>query len=170
MGDPALYQQLLAQADGTDAEAAARRDPDAYVALFLAATEDSGVTIRTEPAWDEAEVVATIELLEPLLTELATNAEGEPLQYPGWAVRTWIKMELGIVLDVMGDVLSDVAGGPNPGLLEAGLSLETHAEIESLYDGVFAVHDLADLVNEVMRRVLLGGADAEDYVKYGQGE
>jgi hypothetical protein len=33
--DPETYRRALALADGTEAEAAARRDPDAYVALVL---------------------------------------------------------------------------------------------------------------------------------------
>lgn len=42
--DPQLYQQILATAaDGSGAEAAARRDPDAYVALFLAESGEAGV-------------------------------------------------------------------------------------------------------------------------------
>ena len=38
--DPALYKQILVQADGTDAEDAARRNPVEYVALFLKAADD----------------------------------------------------------------------------------------------------------------------------------
>jgi hypothetical protein len=41
--NPELYQQILSQADGSDAEEAARREPDAYVALFLAEAEDEGL-------------------------------------------------------------------------------------------------------------------------------
>lgn len=41
--DPAVFAQILAQADGTDAEDAARRDPVAYVALFMHAADDAGV-------------------------------------------------------------------------------------------------------------------------------
>jgi hypothetical protein len=40
---PDLYQQILNSARGEAAEAAAN-DPDAYVALFLAAAEDQEVT------------------------------------------------------------------------------------------------------------------------------
>ena len=38
--NPELFEQILAQADGSDAEDAARRDPVAYVALFLKAADD----------------------------------------------------------------------------------------------------------------------------------
>jgi hypothetical protein len=39
--DPETYHQILdTAADGSEAEAAARRDPDAYVALFLSHAED----------------------------------------------------------------------------------------------------------------------------------
>ncbi len=38
--DPDSYARMLAQADGSDAEGAARRDPDAYVALVLAGLDD----------------------------------------------------------------------------------------------------------------------------------
>jgi hypothetical protein len=35
-----LFEQILARADGSDAEGAARQDPVAYVALFLKAADD----------------------------------------------------------------------------------------------------------------------------------
>jgi len=38
--DPESYAQMLAQADGSEAEESARRDPDAYVALILAGLDD----------------------------------------------------------------------------------------------------------------------------------
>jgi hypothetical protein len=38
--DPTLYAEVLSQADGSEAEGAAHRDPDAYVALFLATYEE----------------------------------------------------------------------------------------------------------------------------------
>lgn len=44
--DPEMYQQILAQANGTDAEDAARRHPDEYVALFLKAADDVGSCAR----------------------------------------------------------------------------------------------------------------------------
>jgi len=37
-----MYRRILSQSDGSGAKAAARRDPDAYVALFLAAADDMG--------------------------------------------------------------------------------------------------------------------------------
>lgn len=42
--DPDLYEQILAQANGTEAEEAARANPVEYVALFLKAADDVGVT------------------------------------------------------------------------------------------------------------------------------
>lgn len=39
--NPELYREILAQADGTEAEEAARANPDVYVALFLAEAEDA---------------------------------------------------------------------------------------------------------------------------------
>lgn len=36
-----MYQQILAQADGTEAEEAARANPDVYVALFLAEAQEA---------------------------------------------------------------------------------------------------------------------------------
>jgi hypothetical protein len=36
ISDPDTYEKILANAHGTEAEDAAMRDPDAYVALFLA--------------------------------------------------------------------------------------------------------------------------------------
>lgn len=41
--DPDTYAQILSQAEGGEAAEAAARDPDAYVALFLAAARDAGV-------------------------------------------------------------------------------------------------------------------------------
>jgi hypothetical protein len=38
--DPDGYWHIIAQADGSEAEQAAHRDPDAYVALFMAAASD----------------------------------------------------------------------------------------------------------------------------------
>lgn len=46
--NPAMYRQILAQADGTDAEEAARQNPDVYVALFLAEAGDAGIRWRGE--------------------------------------------------------------------------------------------------------------------------
>jgi hypothetical protein len=43
--DPATYEQIVAQADGSEAEHAARRDPDAYVALFLAEANKIGYRV-----------------------------------------------------------------------------------------------------------------------------
>lgn len=39
--DPETFERVVAQADGSDAEEAARRDSVAYVALFLAACDDA---------------------------------------------------------------------------------------------------------------------------------
>lgn len=41
--DPEMYQTILSQADGSAAEEPARRDPDAYVAIFLAEAADEGI-------------------------------------------------------------------------------------------------------------------------------
>jgi hypothetical protein len=55
--EPETYRQILAMAEG-EAAAAAARDPDAYVALFLAAAEDEGVigpsAAQPEPSWINA--------------------------------------------------------------------------------------------------------------------
>lgn len=40
--EPDLYEQILAQSKGGPSESAAQRDPDAYVALFLAEARKSG--------------------------------------------------------------------------------------------------------------------------------
>lgn len=42
---PSLYESILGQAEG-DAVAAARQDPDAYVALFLSFMAESGVSLE----------------------------------------------------------------------------------------------------------------------------
>jgi hypothetical protein len=43
--DPDTYWKIVAQADGSEAEAPARRDPDAYVALFMDSAQRMGVSI-----------------------------------------------------------------------------------------------------------------------------
>jgi len=195
--DPEVYRQILSQADGSTAEEAAGRDPDAFVALFLAEAEEAGVidpswdrksSPASEPVWDadkiadqvialsglpgweEDHVASVVAVIEPRLAELATNAEGELLQYPEWAIRTWLKMELAIVLGVVDEVVAAVAAGPNPDLLAGGLALETHSEVESVYDRAFASRGLTELVAEVMRRVLLGGSGAEYYAEHMRDE
>jgi hypothetical protein len=40
--DLEAFELVVAQASGSDAEAAAQRDPVAYVALFMAAAQDAG--------------------------------------------------------------------------------------------------------------------------------
>ena len=39
--DPDTFWRVVARANGSDAEAAAQRDPIAYVALFMAAADDA---------------------------------------------------------------------------------------------------------------------------------
>ena len=51
-----------------------------------------------KPAWDENDVLAIIEILEPAMTELATTPDGQLLMYPDWLMRTWLKMEIAGVL------------------------------------------------------------------------
>jgi hypothetical protein len=43
--DPDLYRRIVEQATGSDAEEPMRRDPDAYVALFLAEAKDAGLDV-----------------------------------------------------------------------------------------------------------------------------
>jgi len=42
--DPETDWQIVAEADGSEADAAARRDPDAHVALFMTAARDGDVS------------------------------------------------------------------------------------------------------------------------------
>jgi hypothetical protein len=112
--DPDHYSQIVHQAQGSEAVAAAREDPDAYVALFLSAAEEAGVIdgdgrilVRGPAMSHEADVAAVLEALGPRLERLATSPEGEPLQYPDWAGRTLLKMELADLLGLMGDVAAE---------------------------------------------------------------
>jgi hypothetical protein len=116
--------------------------------------------------WHENDVVAIIEIIEPLLTQMATGPDGEMVMYPEWAMRTWLKMELADVLGLLDDVAEHLAAGPNPGLDIGQLSPETHAEVESVYDAVFVAHEVSGLVGEVIRRVALGGDDAAAYARW----
>lgn len=118
-----------------------------------------------KPAWDENDVLAIIEILEPAMTELATTPDGQLLMYPDWLMRTWLKMEIAGVLELLDDVAAVVAAGPDPELDVGRLSLETHADVEELYDRVFDAHDLGGLVSEVIRRVALRGDDAKAYAE-----
>ena len=42
MSDPLMFERILVQAEGSHAEDAARRDPEAYVSLFLAEADKAG--------------------------------------------------------------------------------------------------------------------------------
>jgi hypothetical protein len=102
--DPDVYSQILAQATGTDAEEAARRDPDAYVALFLAEARDAGViggdeSISTEAPksdreyWPHLHLQAVNDRLADFFTQTET-AKGGPVMYPIWAVRRQVAIEV----------------------------------------------------------------------------
>lgn len=117
------------------------------------------------PGWDENDVLALIDIIEPQLTEMATTPDGQMMSYPDWAVRTWLKMEIAGVMELMPDVAADVASGPNPDLQFGQLAIESHEEVEAVYDRVFEAHDVAGLVSEVIRRVALSGDDAAAYAR-----
>ena len=69
--------------------------------------------------------------------------------------------------EYLDDVAAVVAAGPDPEKLDVGrLSLETHADVEEVYDRVFDAHDLGGLVSEVIRRVALRGDDAKAYADH----
>jgi hypothetical protein len=171
--DPDHYSQIVHQAQGSEAVAAAREDPDAYVALFLSAAEEAGVIdgdgrilVRGPALSHEADVAAVLEALGPRLERLATSPEGEPLQYPDWAGRTLLKMELADLLGLMGDVAAET----EPSLASEKPSPETYSRLEAVYDRVFEKHGMTGLVDEVSRRVLLGGDDAVAYLESGESD
>jgi hypothetical protein len=100
--DPALYEEILHQADGSEAEAAAQQDPDAFVALWLTEAERAGV-IGPEAAESEEDPAAVfrahwpefdVERVWTDVTGLFADVQAERgvglLYYPKWGVRRFV--------------------------------------------------------------------------------
>lgn len=117
--EPELYAQALAQANGSDAEAAAKRDPDAYVALFLAAFEDEKQRNPTALVDDGAPVASDLDYWPRLDADAVLGRVGQffgsiqeekgaPQYYPNWVVRRHIAFEvIQAAASVDPEVLSD---------------------------------------------------------------
>jgi hypothetical protein len=97
--DPVLYAQVLAQADGGEAAAAASRDPDAYVALFLAAWDDEKGAVPAAPVaerdidyWPTLNVDAVWADVSQAFSEAieGRGATATGLYYPDWFVRRMV--------------------------------------------------------------------------------
>lgn len=93
--DPTVYAQVLAQADGSEAEGAARRDPDAYVALFLAAYDDEEVGApspaqegrRDVDYWPTLDLDAVWAQVTETFHGAIDDRGATQLYFPGWLVR-----------------------------------------------------------------------------------
>jgi hypothetical protein len=101
--DPETYATVLAQADGSEAEGAARRDPDAYVALFLAAYEDvedeKGASEpvqggRDNDHWPDIDLDAVWADINTDFREGLAERGATQLYFPRWAVRSLVTMHL----------------------------------------------------------------------------
>lgn len=101
--DPETYWRIVEQATGSDAEAAARRDPDAFAALFLAEARDAGV-IKGEARsvegpksdrdyWPHLDLQGVLDCVADFFAQ-NESARGGPLTYPGWAVRRYVAFEV----------------------------------------------------------------------------
>jgi hypothetical protein len=123
--DPDAYAQGIATALGTDAEKLARRDPDAYVALLIAAAEEADAEEWLDESLREiaegAQPRTGTDLdywpgldLEPALRRLfalvsSVEAEkGAPQYYPDWFVRRTVAAE---VLNAAVAVRPELGGG-----------------------------------------------------------
>jgi hypothetical protein len=112
--DPTTYAQVLARADGSEAEGAARRDPDAYIALFLAAWDDEAGTPGTsEPVaerdidhWPSLNVDATWGQVTEVFHGAIADRDATQLYFPGWFVRRLVTLA---VMDEAGPIRPDVA-------------------------------------------------------------
>ena len=94
--DPALYAHILAQADGSEAEGAARRDPEAYVALFLAAWDaeeappgpsEPIVVDRDLDHWPTLDVEAAAAEVAEFFREGVAAVGKTQLYFPRWVVK-----------------------------------------------------------------------------------
>ena len=98
--DPEAYAQAFALATGTDAEAAAERDPDAYVAFVLRAQAETKHedrhTARHDKAtsasgefdyWPQIDLYAITRSVDVFLADIQKKTGVAQLHYPDFAVR-----------------------------------------------------------------------------------
>ena len=99
---PEMYSNIVEQAKGTAAEAAAQRDPDAFVALFLAQAQDAGVfnegsDVEAPKSDSEYWPHLDVEVVHSRVADFfAQNEAGHGqghLAYPAWAVRRYVAVE-----------------------------------------------------------------------------
>jgi hypothetical protein len=100
--EPETYARVLAQADGSEAEGAAHRDPDAYVALFLASWNDAEreegrtgvVSDRDVDYWPDLDLDAIWAGANNFFQEGLKDRGEEQLYFPGWMVRRVVVAEV----------------------------------------------------------------------------
>jgi hypothetical protein len=81
--DPDMYASILARAEGEAAESA-RKDPDAYVAIFLSIAEEEGVIGSPETALSDSEELESVQMTD--VKETARAAIRAFFQAEDWAV------------------------------------------------------------------------------------
>jgi hypothetical protein len=167
--DPALYEQILRQAEGSEAEPAARRDPDAYVALFLDAAEEAGV-IRSaqassevvpsdhDPAaefrahWPQFDVESVWNAVADLFQSIQEERGAEMLYYPNWVVRRFVAYQVALgAARFEPQVLAEVEDA-----LGGDVSLEEDAVKDQRLAAVLRRHHLDGVVE-----IIVSGLSAE---------
>lgn len=134
--DPATYARVLQQADGSEAEDAAARDPDAYVALFLAAASDAGVSeSATEELqqtdsdrWPDLDLQGVFSRVGEMFADVERE-KGAPQYYPQWFVQRYVGVQV---------------------LAEAGLS---DPEVAHDLDSLFGDRDFMEEDSQLDQRV-----------------
>jgi len=162
--DPSLYNQLLAQAEGGEAEAASRRDPDAYVALFLAAWDDEQESAQPEPTaserdidyWPTLDIDAAWAEVTKVLHEGIAERGAAQLYFPGWFVRRLVILA---VLDEAGPLQPDV-GAEFAMLIGADAGADPMREDASLDDEIDAFL-VRNHLNQIVT-ALVQGLSAEE--------
>jgi hypothetical protein len=153
--DPALYAQVLAQADGSEAEEAARRDPDAYVALFLAAWKDEGGGAQpTAEAEGERDIDywPTLDLDAAWAEVTKTFHEGieergrTQLYFPNWIVRRMIAFTLMSQVLVIRPELADEADALFFGAAGDAEPMREDDSLDEALDAFMARNHLSQIV------------------------
>lgn len=134
--DPELYERILGEASG-DAAAAAQRDPEAFVALWLEAA--SSVTEE-----DMSGIEDMIEIVRGHLLEMEAEAGGQARFYPSWAMRQFVKAI----------VIAEAATERTP-TVDAASDDPTpeKAQYEAVLDRVLQEEGLAHMAEEVLAAV-----------------
>jgi hypothetical protein len=158
--DPELYDSILAQATGEAAQGAAR-DPDAFVALFLAEAADAGV-IGDGAAEAPAELppVDLDYLTEIVRSELLSLSPDDTLRtFPKWAIDRYVKV---LVLHKLVDLgVLDLGDGSFLNYVYAGLT-DRDSGVEHDLDRVIEETGLGPVVESIGREVLITPAQYEE--------